>query len=65
VAKRERRHSEFRLDALVVVEVDITVDHSVDLTERSGFVTVDTFCFENGKEVFLHGIVVYAWKNKQ
>ena len=29
VAKRERRHSEFSLDALVVVEVDIAVNHGV------------------------------------
>ena len=29
VAKRERRHSEFCLDALVVVEVDIAVNHGV------------------------------------
>ena len=29
VAKRERSHSEFCLDALVVVEVDIAVDHGV------------------------------------
>ena len=29
VAKRERRHSEFGLDALVVVEVDIAVNHGI------------------------------------
>lgn len=58
MAKRERRHSELCLNALVVIEVDIAVNHGVGLTQRSNFMTVDAFGFEDGKEVFRHDIVV-------
>ena len=58
MAKRERSHSEFCLDALVVVEVDIAVNHGVGFAQRGRFVAVDAFGFENGEEVFRHDIVV-------
>ena len=53
VAQRQRRHSFFRLDAFVVVKVDITVNHFIGLGEGCRFVAVDTLCFENREMNFL------------
>ena len=53
VAQRQRRHSCFRLDAFVVVKVDITVNHFIGLGEGCRFVAVDTLCFENREMNFL------------
>ena len=44
---RQRRLSSFELDALMVVEVDIAVNHLVGFREGSWFVSVDAFCFED------------------
>ena len=44
---RQRRLSSFDLDALVVVEVDIAVNHLVGFREGSWLVSVDAFCFED------------------
>ena len=44
---RQRRLSSFDLDALMVVEVDIAVNHFVGFREGSRFVAVDAFCFED------------------
>ena len=45
VAQRERRHSCFALDALMVVKVDIAVNHLVGFREGRRFVAVDTLRF--------------------
>ena len=52
VAQRERRHSSFALDALMVVKVDIAVNHLVGFREGRRFVAVDTLRFEDGEEIF-------------
>ena len=44
---RQRRLSSFELDALMVVEVDIAVNHLVGFREGSWLVSVDAFCFED------------------
>ena len=44
---RQRRLSSFELDALMVVEVDIAVNHFVGFREGSWLVSVDAFCFED------------------
>ena len=44
---RQRRLSSFDLDALMVVEVDIAVNHLVGFREGSWLVSVDAFCFED------------------
>ena len=51
VAQRERRHSCFALDALVVVKMDVTVNHLIGFREGRRFVAVDTLRFEDRKEI--------------
>ena len=46
-ALRKRRLSSFKLDALMVVEVGIAVNHLVGLRKRSRFVPVNALCFED------------------
>ena len=58
VAQRERRHSCFALDALMVVKVDIAVNHLVGFREGRWFVAVDTLRFEDGEEIFRHSVVI-------
>ena len=60
MAQRERRHSCFVLDALVVVKVDVPVNHFIGLGESGQFVAVDTFCLEDRKEIFCHGVVIWV-----
>ena len=57
-ASRKRRLSSFELDALVIVEVDVSVNHLVGFREGSWFVAVNALCLENGEEIFRHGVVV-------
>ena len=38
--------------------MDIAVDYLVGLREGGRFVTVDTLRFEDGEEIFRHGIVI-------
>ena len=57
-AQRERRHSCFALDALMVVKVDIAVNHLVGFREGRRFVAVDTLRFEDGEEIFRHSVVI-------
>ena len=57
-AQRERRHSCFALDALMVVKVDIAVNHLVGFREGRWFVAVDTLRFEDGEEIFRHSVVI-------
>ena len=60
VAQRERRHSSFALDALMVVKVDVTVNHLVGFREGRRFVAVDTLRFEDRKEIFCHCVVIWV-----
>ncbi len=55
---RKRRLSSFELDALVVVEVDIAVNHLICFCEGGRFVPVNALCFEDGEEIFCHRIVI-------
>ena len=58
VAERQRRHSCFGLDSLVVIKMDIAVNHFVGLGECSRFVAVDALRFENREEIFCHCVVI-------
>ena len=42
----------------MIVKVDVSVNHLVGLGERSRFVPVNAFGFEDGKEIFSHGVVI-------
>ena len=46
-ASCQRRLSSFELDAFVVVEVYVAVNHLVSLRESSWFVAVNALCFED------------------
>ena len=46
VAQRERRHSSFILDALMVVEMDVSVDQSIRFLECLRLVPVDALRFQ-------------------
>jgi hypothetical protein len=50
VAQHQRRHSSFILDALVVVEVNVSVNQIIGFMECLGFVPVDTLCFWDGEK---------------
>ena len=58
VAQRERRHSCFALDALMVVKVDIAVNHLVGFREGRRFVAVDKPRFWGGEEIFRPSVVI-------
>ena len=58
LAKRKRSQSCFQLNALMVVEVDVIVNHFIGLYERLWLVPVDTFCFQDAKEIFSQRIVI-------
>ena len=59
-ASRQRRLSSFELDAFMVVEVDIAVNHLVGFRESSWFVAVNALCFKDGKEIFRHCVVIWV-----
>ena len=42
----------------MIVKVDVSVNHLVGLGERSRFVPVNAFGFEDGKEILRHSIVI-------
>ena len=42
----------------MVVEVDIAVNHLVGFREGRRFVAVNALCFEDGEEIFRHGVVI-------
>ena len=52
MAQRERHYSCFNLNALVVVEMNVAVNHIVGICESFGLVPVNAFCLEDGKEIF-------------
>ena len=59
MAQRQRRHSSFILDALIVIEVNVSVYQIVGLMEGLWLVTVDTLCFQDREEIFCHCVVVW------
>ena len=52
LAKRKRSQSGFRLNAFVVVEVDVIVDHFVGILKRFRLVPVNTLGFKDAEEIF-------------
>ena len=59
VAQRQRRHSSFILNALMVVEVNVSINQIIGFSECLWLVPVDTLCFQNGEEIFCHCIVIW------
>ena len=57
---RQRRLSGLKLDVIMVVKVDISVNHLVGFREGSRFVTVNALDFEDGEEIFGHCIVIWV-----
>ena len=51
-AKRKWSQPCFRLNAFVVVEVDVIVDHLVGILKRFRLVPVNALGFEDAKEIF-------------
>lgn len=45
LAQRERSHSCFVLDTLVIIKMNIAINHVFGFLEGSRFVAVDTLCF--------------------
>lgn len=58
MAQRQRCHSRFYLDALVIIEVNIPVNQFIRFLDRPWFVAVDALRFQNREEIFCHGIVI-------
>ena len=44
----------------MVIKMDISVNHLVGLREGSGFVAVNALGFEDGEEIFGHGVVIWV-----
>ena len=42
----------------MIIEVDVSVYQIIGFTECLRSVPVDTLCFQNGEEIFCHGIVI-------
>ena len=57
-ASRQRRLSSLKLDALVIVKVDISVNHLIGRRESGWLMSGNTLCFQDGEEIFGHGIVI-------
>ena len=57
MAQRQRRHSSFILDALVVIKVNVIVNQFVRFMECLWFVPVDALCFQDGEEILGHCVV--------
>ena len=58
VAQRERRHSCFALDALIVIEVNEPLYQIICFLKCLWFMPVDTLRFEDGEEIFRHSVVI-------
>lgn len=44
----------------MVVKMDIAANHLVGFREGSRFVAVNTLRFEDGEEIFRHGVVIWV-----
>lgn len=53
----ERSHSVFKLNALIVAEMDILADKLTGMSDGSDFVSVDAIGFENTKEILSWGVI--------
>ena len=42
----------------MVVKVDVAVNHLIDFEKGSGLGPVNALCFEDGKEILRHSIVI-------
>ena len=42
----------------MIVEVDVSINHLIGEGKGSGPVPVDALCFEDGKEILRHSIVI-------
>ena len=52
LAKRKRSQSCFQLNALVVVEVNVVVDHFIGLIKSLRLVSVYALSFQDAEEIF-------------
>lgn len=43
----------------MVIKMNIAVDHLVGFREGSRFVAVNALRFEDGEEIFRHGVVIW------
>ena len=58
MAQRQRRHSSFQLDALVIVEINVIVDERSGFIKGGGKMSIDALCLNYGEEIFSHCIVI-------
>ena len=58
LAKRERSQASLCLEPLVVIEVNVFVNQVIGLLKCFELLAVDTFCFQDTKEIFGHRIVI-------
>ena len=58
LAKRERSQASLCLEPLVVIEVNVFVNQVIGLLKCFELLAVDTFGFQNAKEIFCHCIVI-------
>ena len=58
MAQRERRHSSFELDALVIVEMDVIINQYSGFVKGGWMMPVDAFCLKNREEILCHSIVI-------
>lgn len=58
LAKRKRSQSCFQLNALVVVEVNVVVDHFIGLIKSLRLVSVYALSFQDAEEIFSQCIVI-------
>ena len=58
LAKRKRSQSCFQLNALMVVEVDVIVNHFIGLFKSLRLVSIDALGFQDAKEIFSQRIVI-------
>ena len=49
----------FKLNTLMIVEIDVSVDEKTSFIKSLKFYTVNAFCFENREEIFSQSIVIW------
>ena len=54
----ERGQARFRLNTLVVIEMDVVINQRFGLNKCLWFRAIDTFGFEDGAEVLSHRVIV-------
>ena len=48
----------FKLNSLMVVKIDVSINEKTSFLKSLKFYAVNTFSFENGKEIFSQSIVI-------